>query len=199
MAASRKPEHGRSSRPPEEKEEAAQAWLGGAPRGGERLARVFQVGPAARTAELEAELGQLRAKVVALELELSALRLRADGSDALPGASSDAPLIDLPRAPVRSESDYRLSRCEGFAVYAGARLLGVVEGIRYHSSTDRPDVLEVRGGRLGRQLLLVPVNEIKAIEPENEAVLVNEALCPLGLGKRLQTHLELLFGRRAKP
>lgn len=197
MAAPRRPKDGRSSRPAQEKEEAARAWLGGAPRGGERLARVFQVGPAGRTAELEAELAQLRAKVLTLELELSALRLHADGSDALADVGSDAPVIELSRALLPSESDYRLSRCEGFTVYAGARPLGAVEGVRYHSRTDRPDVLEVRGGRLGRHLLLVPVNDIEAIEPDDEAVIVNEALYPQHLPKRLHSRVERLFGRCA--
>jgi hypothetical protein len=197
MAATRKPEDSRSSsRSPQEKEEAARAWLGGTPSGGARLARLFQVGSAARAAELEAELARLRAKLDALERELSALRLHPDGSDALPDVSSDMPLVDLPRALLRSERDYRLSRCEGFSVYAGARLLGVVEGVRYHSSTDRPDMLEVRGGRLGRHRLLVPANDIEAIEPADEAVLVNDAFCPSG--ERLQGRLERLFGRRAR-
>jgi hypothetical protein len=197
MAATRKPEDSRSSRPPEEKQEAARAWLGGTPSGGARLARLFQVGAAGRAAELEAELARLRAKLDALELELSALRLHADGSDALPDVSSDARLVDLPRALLPSERDYRLSRCEGFSVYAGTRLLGVVAGVRYHSSTDRPDMLEVRGGRLGRHLLLVPANDIEAIEPADEAVLVNDAFSPPPAGERLHGRLERLFGRRA--
>src|SRR6266511_2905999 len=37
----------------QEREEAARAWLGGAARGGERLARIFQIGRAARASELE--------------------------------------------------------------------------------------------------------------------------------------------------
>jgi hypothetical protein len=153
------------------------SWLGDAPGGAERLARVFQVGSAARAAELEAELAQLRAKVDILELELSELRLRGDGSgsEALSGIGAELPLVELPRALPRSERDLRLSRCEGFAVYAGARPLGVVEGVRYHSSTDRPDVLEVRGGRLRRRVLLIPVDDIEAIEPEDEAVVLKEA------------------------
>jgi hypothetical protein len=196
MAATRKPEDSGTSRSPQEKEDAARAWLGGTPSGGARLARLFQIGAPARAAELEAELARLRAKLNALERELSALRLHTDGSDALPDVSSDTPLVDLPRTLLRSERDYRLSRCEGFSVYAGARVLGVVEGVRYHSSTDRPDMLEVRGGRLGRHRLLVPANDIEAIEPADEAVLVNDAFCPNG--ERLQGRLERLFGRRAR-
>jgi hypothetical protein len=201
MAAARKPEDSRSSRSPQEKEEAARAWLGGKPSGGKRLARVFQVGPAARAAELETELAQLRAKIDALEVELSALRLRADGADPHTDVRSDVPLIELqlPRALLPSERDYRLSRCEGFSVFVGKRLLGVVEGVLYHSSTDRPDMLEVRGGRLGRQLLLVPANDIEAIEPEDEALVVKDAFCPPRARGRLHAHVERLFGQRARP
>lgn len=173
-------------------------WLGGTPSGGARLARLFQVGAPARAAELEAELARLRAKLNALELELSALRMRADGSDLLPDVSSDAPLVDLPRALLPSERDYRLSRCEGFSVYAGARLLGVVEGVRYHSTADRPDMLVVRGGRLGRRWSLVPASDIEAIEPADETVLVNDSFCPPRAGEGLHGRLERLFGRRAQ-
>jgi hypothetical protein len=196
MAASRKPKDSRQSRLGQEKREVDRAWLGGVPSGGERLARLFRVGAAAQAAELEAKLARLRAKVDELELELSALRLNADGSDALPGVGSDVPLIELPRALPPAERDYRLSRCEGFAVYAGARLLGVVEGVRYHSSTDRPDVLEVRGGRLGRNLLLVPAKVIEAIEPQDETVAVNDAFYPPRARGRLHPRLGRLFRRR---
>jgi len=200
MAATRKPAGGRSARPLQEKEEAARAWLGGKPSGGERLARVFQVGPSARTAEFEAELARLRAKIDAFELELSLLRKHDDGADSVPDVGADAPLVELqlPRALLPSERDCRLSRCEGFSVYAGARMLGVVEGVRYHSSTDRPDTLEVRGGRLGRHRLLVPASAVEAIEPEDEAVVVNDAFCSPRARERLRAHLERSFRRRAR-
>jgi hypothetical protein len=200
MAATRKPADGRSARPLQEKEEAARAWLGSKPSGGERLARVFQVGSSARATELEAELARLRAKIDAFELELSLLRKHADGADSLPDVGSAAPLVELqlPRALLPSERDYRLARCEGFSVYAGARLLGVVEGVRYRSSTDRPDTLEVRGGRLGRHLLLIPANDIEAIEPEDEAVVVNDEFCSPRARERLRAHLERSFRRRAR-
>jgi hypothetical protein len=200
MAATREPGDARPSRRSQEKEEAARTWLGGTPDGGERLARLFQIGPAARTAGLEGELAQLSARIDALALELAALRRRAEGADRLPDVGSSAPLVELqlPRALLPSERDYRLSRCGGFAVYAGARLLGVVEGVRYHSSNDRPDVLEVRGGRLGRHVLLVPANDIESIDPEDEAVVVNHAFCPPRAGERLHARLERLLGRRKR-
>jgi hypothetical protein len=199
MGAIRKPEDAQSSSHREEREAAARTWLGGDARGGERLARIFQVGRTARASELEAELAELRAKLDWVEEELSALRPDPDGSDARPEAAPDPIVIDLPRVVLPRGHDYRLSRCEGFAVYAGARLLGTVKGVLYHSRTDRPDVLEVRSGRLGRRLLLVPVSDIEAIEPDDEAVVVKETCRPPQSRERVRAHLEgLLKGRRRR-
>lgn len=68
---------------------------------------------------------------------------------------------DARRAP--AEPDYRLSRCEGFDVNSPTRRVGVVDGLRYLSRIDRPDVLEVRAGPFGRQLLLIPV-EVEEVD-----------------------------------
>ena len=56
-----------------------------------------------------------------------------------------------------------LARCEGFDVDAPGGPVGFVEGLRFGSRIDCPDVLEVRGGRFGRQLLLVPIDEVDEI------------------------------------
>ena len=176
----------------QEREEAARAWLGGAARGGERLARIFQIGRAARASELAAELAELRAKLGTIEQELSALRQHSHGSDAIPQPASAVPMIDLPRA-LPSERDYQLRRCEGFAVYAGTRPLGVVEGVRYQSRTDRPDVLEVRSGRFSQRLLLVPVSDVETIDPDEETVIVSEAGRPPQIRERLRDYLEQLL------
>jgi hypothetical protein len=194
MAAIRTPDDGRP--PQQDREEAARTWLGAA-KGGERLARIFQVGRTARAAELEAELAELRAKLDTLEDELWALRQQPGGSDAHPAEVSDAPLVNLPRVLLPRERDYRLARCEGFAVFAGARPLGAVEGVRYHSRTDRPDLLEVRSGRFSQRLLLIPVTDIEAIEPDDEAVIVKEGLGPPQPREDVRAYLERLFRRRA--
>lgn len=178
-------------RSPQEPEEAARVWLGGAARGGERLARIFQVGRPARASELAAELADLRTRLGTLERELSTLDQHSHGSDAGPQPASNAPTIDLPRV-LPSERDFQLRRCERFAVFAGARPLGVVDGIRYESRTDRPDVLEVRSGRLGRRLVLVQVDDVEAIDPDEEVVLVSEACATPGIRERLRDHLEQL-------
>jgi hypothetical protein len=178
-------------RSPQEREEAARAWLGGAARGGERLARIFQVGRPARASELAAELAELRTRLGTLEQELSALDQHSPGSDAGLQPAPNTPMIDLPRV-LPSDRDLQLRRCERFAVYAGARPLGVVDGIRYESRTDRPDVLEVRSGRLGRRLLLVPVGDVEAIDADERVVIVSEACATPRIRERLHDYLEHL-------
>jgi len=186
-------------RSPQEREEAAQAWLGGAATGGERLARIFQVERSTRATELAAELAELRTRLGTLEAELWTLQRDSRGSDVIPQPAPDAPLIDLPR-PLPSERDYLLRRCERFAVYSGARSLGVVEGVRYQSRTDRPDVLEVRSGRFGQSLLLVSVRDVEAIDPDEEVVIVSEACLTPQISERLHDYLEQpLTWLRASP
>jgi hypothetical protein len=82
----------------------------------------------------------------------------------------------LPSFPSSDEEsrdlDALLVRCEGFEVDSPVGLVGFVEGLRFDSRIDVPDFLEVRGGRLGRELLLVPVEAVQEISPEEERVLV---------------------------
>jgi hypothetical protein len=167
--------------------------LGGNSRDSQRLARIFQVGQAVRVAELEAELGALRAKLDSLEEELWSLRRHRGGADALPKEALERRLVDLPRVLLPRERDYRLARSQGFAVFAGAHPLGVVEGVRYHSRTDRPDVLEVRSGRFNQRLLLIPVSEVETINPDEEAVIVNEACRPPQPRRYVRAYLERFF------
>ena len=71
--------------------------------------------------------------------------------------------------------DYRLARCDGFRVDSPSGYVGVVEGMRFGSRIDRPDLLEVRAGRLGRTLLLIPVEEVEDVSPDDECVVVRSA------------------------
>ena len=178
-------------RSPQEQEEAARAWLGGAARGGERLARIFQVDRSARASELAAELADLRTRLGTLEQELSTLGPHSGDSEPSPQPASGGPMINLPRV-LSSERDFQLRRCERFAVYAGARPLGVVDGIRYESRTDRPDLLEVRSGRFGKRLVLIQVSDVEAIDPDEEVVIVSEGCWTPRIRERLHDHLEQL-------
>jgi hypothetical protein len=60
----------------------------------------------------------------------------------------------------------RASTLRGFRVAHGR--VGFVEEVRYASRFDRPDVIAVRAGLLGRLLLIVPVGEIAEILPKEE-------------------------------
>ena len=122
------------------------AWLGEDAQGAERLAGLFGVGRAESVAGL-------------------------DRTDVAGTKASELPMVELRRSPEPGERDYELHRCQGFDVYSGEERLGVVEGVVYGSRPDRPDVLEVRRGRFGRPLL-VPVEDVEAIEPDEAAVVV---------------------------
>ena len=146
------------------------AWPGEDAQGAERLAGLFGVGRAESVAELERKLAELTAKVAALEAELRVLG-GLDRTDVAGTKASELPMVELRRSPEPGERDYELHRCQGFDVYSGEERLGVVEGVVYGSRPDRPDVLEVRRGRFGRPLL-VPVEDVEAIEPDEAAVVV---------------------------
>ena len=138
-------------------------------------------------ADLAADLAELRrlqselldqvVRVAALEGRVRAL---VDASGGAPAAK--APKLDeetaLPSFPSSSGHEESrdhaalLARCQGFEVESPVGLVGFVEGIRFGSRIDAPDFLEVRGGRLGRELLLVPVEAVQEISHEEERVLV---------------------------
>jgi len=181
-----------------EREEAALRWLGGAGADGGRLARIFQIDADARVSELESQLAELREKLLALELELAQVRLHAQPVETVPSEPVGAAVVDPRRAQEPSERDYRLRRCEQFTVYAGTRPVGVVEGVRYGSRTDRPDVLEIRGGGIRSQVLLVSIDDVEAIDPAEEAVILDEAWSPhrsTSVSDALHLLVRLLPGR----
>ncbi len=84
------------------------------------------------------------------------------------------PLVD-PR-PTQAELDrgYWLCRCEGFTVESPSGHVGFVEGLRFRSRVDIPDLLEVSAGRLGRSLVLVPVSQVETIESEEQVLVLRE-------------------------
>jgi hypothetical protein len=175
-------------------------WLGSMPNGAERLARIFQVGQAppgegrGASADLGQELAQLSARVSALEETHQPAATDPEPRVAAPGRPAALPApIELPHMPLVSDRDHWLSRCDQFAVYAGERLLGTVDGIRYESRADRPDLIEVRGGPFGRRVLLVPVDEVEAVLPDEQAVLVGEAWSGTTAGERLRNRFKHLL------
>jgi hypothetical protein len=139
--------------------------------------------------ELAVDLAELRrlqnelidqvVRVAALEGRLQAL---AHASDAPPAPAETVCVPDeptpLPSFPTSSAAEDErddaalLARCEGFEVHSPVGVVGFVEGIRFGSRIDTPDFLEVRGGRLGRELLLIPVEAVQEVSNEEELLLV---------------------------
>ena len=75
-----------------------------------------------------------------------------------------------------SSDDYWLCRCEGFEVTAADGLIGLVEHVRFRSRIDRPDAIAVRIGTFGRHLVVVPVEEVLEVFPDEERLVVQPAL-----------------------
>jgi hypothetical protein len=155
-------------------------------------------------AALEAELGEERSHLSRMEEELHGQALRISGLEGRLRAL-DTPSANGPRGPTarnptpaaaRSDSraaragDYGLSRCEGFRVDSPTRRIGVVEGLRFLSRIDQPDLLEVRAGLFGRQRLLIPVAEVDEVHA-GEGRLVLRGTARPGAGR-----LQRLLGRR---
>jgi hypothetical protein len=84
-----------------------------------------------------------------------------------------------------SNFDYWLRRCEGFRVDAPQGRVGFVEEVRYASRYDRPDVIAVRVGLLGRLLVIVPVGEVAEILPREERIILHRSPRPTAT-ERLQ-------------
>jgi hypothetical protein len=142
----------------------------------------------ALAADLAVDLAELRrlhnelldqmVRVAALEGRVQALmHPSGDGPAEEAGKLAEA-TTTLPSFPSSSGSEKSrdhaalLGRCEGFEVDSHFGLVGFVEGLRFGSRIDAPDFLEVRGGRLGRELLLIPVEAVQEISSEEERVLV---------------------------
>jgi len=67
---------------------------------------------------------------------------------------------------------YWLCRCEGFRVKAPEGRVGFVDGVRFRTRLDRPDVLPVRVGRLRHRLLSVSVAEIAELLPAEGQIIL---------------------------
>jgi hypothetical protein len=86
-----------------------------------------------------------------------------------------------PNDPTRSSYGraYWLRRCEGFLLETPTKRIGRVSGIRYGETTNEPEALEVRAGLFGRTRLLISVDDIIDIDPEQERLALADPLRPL--------------------
>jgi hypothetical protein len=171
----------------------ADVWLGPRGSGGERLARVLGLGSPAGQ-DVGSELEELRADLRRLEQRV--LELSGESGEADPEATphTDLPTVELRNtgAPLANDRSFWLAHCEEFEVFAGESPLGVVHGTRFRSRIDRPDLLEVRLGRRGRRIVLVPVEDVEAIDPEDRIVVVQASYHVTGARERLRSRLHEL-------
>jgi hypothetical protein len=143
----------------------------------------------AELARLEEALHERAVRVARLEWRLNVLEGRAAR-----GAVANGEQGERPRPRVRTggsslERDYWLCRCEGFWVDTPEGRLGLVEGLRFLSRIDKPDLLEVRAGLLGRKLLLVPSDHVEEIVAAEGRLVLRE------MPRLPSDHLHMLLAR----
>jgi hypothetical protein len=83
--------------------------------------------------------------------------------------------------PTRSSYDraYWLRRCDGFLVETPTKRIGRVTGVRYGETTNEPEALEVRAGLFGRTRLLISVDDVIDIDPEQGRLTLADPHRPL--------------------
>jgi hypothetical protein len=135
----------------------------------------------AELARLYQELDDHFARIASLERELKELTPTRARDEPRPVSAESFPHTRAAPA-VRDDSgaslahrSYALARCEGFEVGSPSGPVGVVEGFRFISRIDQPDLLEVRGGRFGRQLLLIPIEQVEEIRLTEERLVLRSA------------------------
>jgi hypothetical protein len=73
------------------------------------------------------------------------------------------------------DRDYWLAHCQGFTVEGPEGRLGTVADVRFLSRLERPDVIVVRTGLLGRRRFSVPVDEVEEVVPDEQRVVLRAA------------------------
>ena len=70
-----------------------------------------------------------------------------------------------------------VARCQGFGVISPDGRIGTVEEVRYGPSRrwDSPTELAIQAGRGGRRRLIVPVDDIAAVVPDDRVVMLRSS------------------------
>ncbi len=90
---------------------------------------------------------------------------------------------------------YWLARCEGFRVDSPEGRYGRVEAVMFRVRPDDPDALVVRTGRLGRRLVLVPIEDVADVTPRRQRI--DLARVPLDSGTDFVTEVRTRLRRLA--
>jgi hypothetical protein len=196
----------RRKRSASRKTKRAERWLGSGPAARERPWAYEEIlfasnGDGEQSAELSSlaadlavDLADLRrlqnelydqvVRIAGLEGRIQALQSQAP-VDAGEGAEEVRAAIDVrslptdPTLPRAAQARPSPARSEGFEVDSPQGPVGYVEGLRFVSRIDEPDLLEVRGGRFGRELVLIPVEAVEEVLLEEERIVVRSV--PRGL------------------
>jgi len=86
-----------------------------------------------------------------------------------------------PNNPTRSSfgREYWLRRCDGFLIETPTKRIGTVIGIRYGEAINEPEILEVRAGLFGRTRLLISIEDVTSIDPEQRRITLADPPRPL--------------------
>ena len=70
-----------------------------------------------------------------------------------------------------------VARCQGFGVVSPDGRIGTVEEVRYGPSRrwDSPTELAIQAGRRGKLRLIVPVEDIAAVVPDDRVVVLSSS------------------------
>ena len=82
------------------------------------------------------------------------------------------------RGPRAIDLDYWLHRSEGFRVDSPDGRVGFVSELRFGTSMARPDALAVRAGLFGRLLLIVPVEQVAEVLPQERQIVLRASPRP---------------------
>jgi hypothetical protein len=159
----------------------------------------FEAALAVDLAELRQMQNELHEQVVrlaALEGRVQAMKELA-GNEPIAGVeerslgpevrSAPTSPVHAPRAPDRTTPS--LARTEGFRVDSPSGFVGFVDGLRFFSRIDQPDLLEVRGGRFGRDVMLIPIEAVEQVVPAEQRLVIRVTPRPHA------DHLQELVGR----
>jgi hypothetical protein len=145
--------------------------------------------------QMQNELHEQVVRLAALEGRVQAMKQLA-GADRTEGADERTPDTETRSthsapviAPRTSKPSPSLARSEGFRVDSPAGFVGFVEGLRFISRIDQPDLLEVRGGRFGREVMLIPIEAVDEIVPAEERLVIRTT------PPQHADHLQELVGR----